>query len=138
MLDLNITILFQLVNFLIAVYVLNILLVRPIRAILQERKKTMDDLQGEADAFSHEASERMAAYQAALTTARQDAMHAREAAREAGITEQQSIVAAAGQKAQAHIASAQVSIKKEAAEALATLRKQVKVLAGKVASQVLQ
>lgn len=137
MLDLNITILFQLVNFLIAVYVLNILLVRPIRAILQERKNTMDNLQGEADAFSREASERMAAYQAALTSARQEATQNREAARAAGLTEQQSIVAAAGQKAQAHIASAQENIKKEAAEALAALKKQVKVLAGKVATQVL-
>lgn len=137
MLDLNITILFQLVNFLIAVYVLNILLVRPIRAILQERKNTMDNLQGEADAFSHEAQERMAAYQAALTAARHEATQTREAAREAGLAEQQGIVTAAGQKAQAHIALAQDAIKKEAAEALAALQKQVKVLAGKVATQVL-
>lgn len=137
MLDLNITILFQLVNFLIAVYVLNILLVRPIRAILQERKNTMDDLQGEADAFSREAHERMSAYQAALSTARHEATLARDEARAAGLAEQQSIVTDAGLTAQAHIAAAQDAIRKEADEALASLKKQVKNLAGKVATQVL-
>ncbi|MEG2173256.1 MAG: ATP synthase F0 subunit B [Desulfovibrionaceae bacterium] len=137
MLDLNITILFQLVNFLIAVYVLNILLVRPIRAILQERKNTMDNLQGEADAFTREARERMSTYQAALSKARHEATLARDAARAEGLTEQQSIVADAGLKAQAHISKAQDAIKQEADEALASLQKQVKILAGKVATQVL-
>lgn len=137
MLDLNITILFQLVNFLIAVYVLNILLVRPIRAILQERKNTMDDLQGEADAFTREAHERMSTYQAALSNARHEATQLRETARAAGLAEQQSIVTDAAAKAQAHIAQAQNAIKKEAGEALASLQKQVKSLAGKVATQVL-
>lgn len=137
MLDLNITILFQLVNFLIAVFVLNILLVRPIRAILQERKKTMDDMQGEADAFTREAHERMSTYQAALTNARHEATQARETARAAGLAEQQSIVTDAAQKAQTHLAEAQDAIRTEAATALASLQKQVKALAGKVATQVL-
>ena len=34
MLDLNITLVFQLVNFFIAIFVLNILLIRPIREII--------------------------------------------------------------------------------------------------------
>lgn len=137
MLDLNITILFQLVNFLIAVFVLNILLVRPVRAILQERKKTMDDMQGEADAFTREAHERMSTYQAALSSARHEATQAREQARAAGLAEQQSIVADAALQAQTHLAQAQDAIRREADAALANLQKQVKSLAGKVATQVL-
>ena len=39
MLDLNITLLFQLVNFFIALYVLNLLLIRPIRAIMNARPR---------------------------------------------------------------------------------------------------
>lgn len=137
MLDLNITIIFQLVNFLIAVYVLNILLVRPVRAILQERKNIMDDLQGEAEAFQREAQERMSTYQAALTNARHEATQAREQAKAAGVAAQQEIVADAGQKAQAYLAQAQATIRQDAADALASLQKQVKTLAGKVATQVL-
>ena len=41
MLDLNITLVFQLVNFFIALYVLNLLLIRPIREIIRKRKAVM-------------------------------------------------------------------------------------------------
>ncbi len=44
MLDLNITLVFQLVNFFIALYVLNLLLIRPIREIIRKRKAVMDDV----------------------------------------------------------------------------------------------
>ena len=42
MLDLNITMLFQLANFLITLFVLNLLLIRPIRKIIRDRKALMD------------------------------------------------------------------------------------------------
>ena len=134
MLDLNITMLFQLVNFFIALYVLNILLIRPIRSILLERKAKMDDLAGEAGAFDREAAERLAAYQAELARARQDANAAREQARGAALAEQQDILAAAGK---AHLAQAQAAIRAEADAALASLRAQVKGLADKLAARVL-
>ncbi|MDE7064140.1 MAG: ATP synthase F0 subunit B [Desulfovibrionaceae bacterium] len=137
MLDLNITMLFQLVNFFIALYVLNILLIRPIRSILLERKAKMDDLAGEAGAFDREAAERLAAYQAELARARQDANAAREQARGAALAEQQDILAAAGKDAQAHLAQAQAAIRAEADAALASLRAQVKGLADKLAARVL-
>ena len=49
MLDLNITMAFQLVNFLIAIYVLNILLIRPIRDIIKKRNGIMDGMAEEAE-----------------------------------------------------------------------------------------
>lgn len=44
MLDLNITLVFQLVNFFIALFMLNILLIRPIRTIIKKRNGIMDDM----------------------------------------------------------------------------------------------
>lgn len=137
MLDLNITILFQMVNFFIVLYVLNILLIRPIRAILQERKDKMDDMSGEAEAFEREAKERLSAYQAELTRARQEAGLTRETARNEALAEQQRVVHTASQKAQAFLAEAQASIKVEAEATLAELQKQVKQLAGKLATRVM-
>ncbi|MFR8277100.1 MAG: ATP synthase F0 subunit B [Desulfovibrio fairfieldensis] len=60
MLDLNITLVFQLVNFFIAIFVLNILLIRPIREIIKKRNGVMDNLAGEADSFESQAAERLA------------------------------------------------------------------------------
>ena len=53
MLDLNITLVFQLVNFFIALYVLNLLLIRPIREIIRKRKAVMDDMSGESESYEY-------------------------------------------------------------------------------------
>lgn len=137
MLDLNITMLFQLVNFFIALYVLNILLIRPIRSILRERKAKMDGLAGDAEAFHREADGRMAGYESALAAARQESAAVRAEARKAALAEQQAIVAEAGKKAQKQLQQVQASIKAEADAAMTELRGKVADLAGKIADKVL-
>lgn len=137
MLDLNITMLIQMVNFFIALFVLNHLLIRPIRAIIQERRDKMEDMSGEAGAFERDAAEKLASYQEELTRARQEAGLTREQGRTAGIAEQHRIVGVASQKAQGYLAEAQASIKAEANATLGELRKQVKGLAGKLATRVM-
>lgn len=92
MLDLNVTLVFQLANFFIAVYVLNILLIRPIRAIIKKRNGILEGMEEEAGSFEYQASERLTNYEAELTRARQDAGLQREEGRAAGVTEQQQIV----------------------------------------------
>ena len=44
MLDLNITLVFQLINFFIALFFLNWLLIKPIREIIKKRNGIMDDM----------------------------------------------------------------------------------------------
>ena len=88
MLDLNITLVFQLVNFFIALYVLNLLLIRPIREIIRKRKAVMDDMSGESESYEYQAEQRLSDYDNQLTRARQDAGQNREKAREAGAAEQ--------------------------------------------------
>lgn len=137
MLDLNITILFQMVNFFIVLFVLNILLIRPIRAIIRQRKGVMEDMAGEAEAFEREARDRLAAYEAELTRARHEAGIAREKSRVGALAEQQQAVHAATNKAQAYLAEAKSTVEKEAQKTLAELQSQVKSLAGKLATKVM-
>lgn len=136
MLDLNITLLFQLVNFFIALYVLNILLIRPVRNIMAERKAKMDGLTGDAEGFERDAASRLENYQAELAHARQAAGQTREAGITAGTDEQQVIVGAAQQKAQQILSEAQAAVRAEAQETLNALRKQVASLANKLAAKV--
>ncbi len=136
MLDLNITMLIQMVNFFIALYGLNVLLIRPVRAILQERRQKVDGLVGEAEAFDREAAQRIAAYQAELVAARQEATAMRESGRNEGIAKQQEIVGEAGKKAQEELVVARDAVRAEAEDALTVLRKQVDTLAGKVVAKV--
>lgn len=136
MLDVNITMLIQLVNFFIALFVLNILLIRPIRKIMQERKDNMDGMTQEAETFEGEAASRLENYQTQLQQARQEAARNRDAGVQAGTAEQQSIVGGAQQQAQKILAEAQAAVRAEAEETLASLRGNVQGLAKKVAAKL--
>ena len=87
-------------GFFIALYVLNLLLIRPIREIIRKRKAVMDDMSGESESYEYQAEQRLSDYDNQLTRARQDAGQNREKAREAGAAEQASLVAEAQKRAQ--------------------------------------
>ena len=138
MLDLNITLVFQLVNFFIALYVLNLLLIRPIREIIRKRKAVMDDMSGESESYEYQAEQRLSDYDNQLTRARQDAGQNRETAREAGAAEQASLVAEAQKRAQEIIAETRRNLQAEADASLKELRGQVATLSGQLAERVLR
>lgn len=138
MLDLNITLVFQLVNFFIALYVLNLLLIRPIREIIRKRKAVMDDMSGESESYEYQAEQRLSDYDNQLTRARQDAGQNHEKAREAGAAEQASLVAEAQKRAQEIIAETRRNLQAEADASLKELRGQVATLSGQLAERVLR
>ena len=138
MLDLNITLVFQLVNFFIAIFVLNILLIRPIREIIKRRNGVMDNLAGEADSFESQAAERLANYEAELARARQDAGLTREEGRNAGLTEQQGIVGTAQKSARDILADTRRSLRGQAEATLSELRNQVSDFSARLADRLIK
>ena len=138
MLDLNITLVFQLVNFFIAIFVLNILLIRPIREIIKKRNGVMDNLAGEADSFESQAAERLANYEAELARARQDAGLTREEGRNAGLTEQQGIVGTAQKSARDILADTRRSLRGQAEATLSELRTQVSDFSARLADRLIK
>ena len=138
MLDLNITLVFQLVNFFIAIFVLNILLIRPIREIIKKRNGVMDDLDGEADNFESQAAERLANYEAELARARQDAGLTREEGRNAGLAEQQGIVGTAQKSARDILADTRRSLRGQAEATLSELRNQVSDFSARLADRLIK
>ena len=116
MLDLNITLVFQLVNFFIAIFVLNILLIRPIREIIKKRNGVMDNLAGEADSFESQAAERLANYE----------------------TEQQGIVGTAQKSARDILADTRRSLRGQAEATLSELRNQVSDFSARLADRLIK
>jgi F-type H+-transporting ATPase subunit b len=125
MLELNITLLFQLANFLIAVFVLNLILIQPVRDIIKKRNGVIDEMTGVADTFEKQAVTRLADYEDALARARQDAGNARKSGREDAMLEQQKIVGEARQSARDALDEARRAARGEAEATLAALRGQV-------------
>ncbi|MDR1659425.1 MAG: ATP synthase F0 subunit B [Desulfovibrio sp.] len=137
MLDLNITLLIQLVNFFIAVFVLNLLLVRPVRDIIKKRKGIVGKISGEADNFEAEASLRLASYEEDLAKARQAAALARKDGHAAGMAEQQNIVGKAQESALDIIAEARRAVQAEAESALKELRARAAAVSASLAERLL-
>lgn len=122
MLDLNITLIFQLVNFFIAIFFLNYLLIRPVREIIKKRNGIMDNMAEEADNFHAEAVARLEAYEAELAKARQEAGKTREEGKNDGLAELQAIVGKAQQSAKQLLEENRAIIHGQAEDALAQLR----------------
>jgi len=137
MLDINITAIIQVVNFFVAVIVLNYLLIRPIRDIIRERKAKMGDTLASAEAFASSANEQLAEYQSSLSQARQEAVQARAAARADALLAQQTLVAEAGKRAQEQFAQAKEVLLKDMQHARTALAKQVEPLAVKAVDRML-
>ena len=137
MLDLNITLLFQLANFFIALIVLNILLIRPVRDIIKKRNGIMDDMAAAADAFNAEAAEKLNAYEAELARARQEAGLTREEGRQSGLSEQQNIVGEAQQSARQLLAENRSALRGQAEAALNELRDGISDFSAKLGNRLL-
>lgn len=138
MLDLNITLLFQLVNFLVAIYVLNLLLVKPIREIIKKRKGVLDDLERGATDFESQAAQKLDMYEASLAKARLEASATREQGRNNGLAERNAIVGDAQKSARDILEEARKTVQAQAETALAELRAKVKVFSQGLADRLVQ
>lgn len=122
MLELDITSVFQIINFFIAIFFLNWLLIRPIRAIIKKRNALMDSMADEADKFNNEAVERLKSYEAELALARQQAGQTREEGKNEGLAELEAIVGKAQQSARQLLEENREALRHQADAALAELR----------------
>lgn len=137
MLDLNITFLFQLANFFIAIFFLNWLLIKPVREIIRKRNEIMDGIASEADNFHNEAEARLKAYEAELAKARQEAGLTREEGRNAGLEELESILGKAQQSARELLEENRATIQNQAEVALSSLRDGIDDFSAKLGKKLL-
>lgn len=135
--DINVTVVIQLVNFLVTLVVLNYLLIRPVRDIIRKRREMMEGLGREIEGFADQAEERLSAYEAELSKARDEAGARRRQAKAEAEAEEKAILAAAGKEAQAAIQARQVAVRTEADTAYAALRENVPAYADAALAKLL-
>ena len=122
MIDLDITLVIQLVNFLVTLVVLNYLLIRPIRGIMRKRQETLDHFAEEASQLNARAEKAMADYQHALDDAHEDGIALREMEREESEEARQAMLAAATSEANEHIRDAAYATAAEVAHSRDAIR----------------
>jgi len=137
MIDLDFSFFIQLVNFLIALLVLNMILYKPIRGILQKRAELMAKKLDEIETFTQAATEKLSVYEKSLDEARKQAQEIRSSLKEEGYQEEKSLVEKAMARAAEIIQKARAQFEQEKETALQALSAKINDFAAKVVSKVL-
>lgn len=122
MLDLNITFWIQLANFFLALFLLNLLLIRPIREIIKKRNAMFDDIARTADGFHSEAVARLQKYEDELAKARKEAGESREGSKNEALAEMRKIVDSAQRSAMQVLEENRAALRGQTEQALSELR----------------
>lgn len=130
------TFLFQVINLLIVIAVLNILLYQPVTKIMREREEKIEKSIADATKAKEESERLLAEYQEKLDNAKKEAQEIIERANKTGEEMRQQIIAEAQEEAARTLAKAKEEIAGEKAKALAEIRDEVANLALLVAGKV--
>ena len=131
------TLFIQAVNFLVTIFVLNVLLIKPIREIIKKRKGLMADQLEKIEGFNSNAEGKVADYETQLAAARKEANDIRTAMKDEGTAEEQKLMSAAGEEASSTIQAARAEIKAEVKGAMDQLTKDVDKFAEAATGKIL-
>ncbi|HPI94295.1 MAG TPA: ATP synthase F0 subunit B [Deltaproteobacteria bacterium] len=137
MIEINFTFIIQIINFLALIFILNIVLYKPILKLLDEREKRVDGQQAEAKKVIEDSQAIMADYNQKLYNAKVEAMNAKNAARNEASAQAGVIIEDARKKAEEIIDQMQQQMAAEIAQAKKDLEPELSVMAATIAQQIL-
>lgn len=137
MISIDITLVFQVVNFLITLFILNVLIIRPIRDVLARRRAHNAALAGDAGSMKDIAARKLESYEARLVQARAQMASSRDAAKKAGEREAQKHLEAVGAEARTIRQNATERMREESAAARRELEGRVAAYAESAIGKVL-
>ncbi len=137
MINLDITLLIQVLNFLVLMFILNIILYKPLMKVMDDRQKRIDDAHDEVRSLEETIKDKVAAYEAKLREARASAMEQREEIKNQGTEAAKGILGQARDEVSEMIQGfkTKVSAEKEAARQI--LQKQTEQIAQEISEKVL-
>lgn len=129
MFDVNITTVIQFINFAVTIFVLDFLLIRPIRGIVKKRRDLASGMINDAKQFADDANNKLAAYEAALMKTREEAALVREEHKQMGVAEETALLHKAQADAQEFLKTSREETAKAVTKAMADMKKRTPDLA---------
>jgi F-type H+-transporting ATPase subunit b len=127
----------QIVNFLVLIWILNIVLYRPIRNMLLQRREKVSGLEGTIEDANAQMTEKDEAFSRGIKEARAKGLREKESLIKEGEAEEKEIVGRINEKAQAELAQVKDKIAQEAQEVRDTLMKEVDAFASDIGQKIL-
>ena len=137
MVSLDYTILVQMVNFIILIFILNALLYKPILGIIDKRKQKMDESDSEIKHMNQTVEQKMAEYEEKVRLAKVDAMEQKNAIVKEGSDVAKGIIDAVRGEIPAMMEQFHAKMGKEVEEARAILHSQSQKISLDIAEKVL-
>lgn len=131
------TIYVQIANFLILIFILNFVLYKPIRGIMQQRKAKFEGLADSISSASKEAEDKNQAFTDGIKSARSKGQQQKEALMQAAAEEERTIVAEINAKAKADLDAVKAQISKEAGTVKQELEKEIDTFANTITEKIL-
>jgi F-type H+-transporting ATPase subunit b len=135
--NIDLAIVFQLVNFLVLMLVLNVFLYKPIRKVLAERQGRIAEAKSRAEEVDQDVQAKMADYEARLRSMKTGAADERGALLKEAQAEEAAILEAARKEATETLSAIKVRVAKESADARVLLQEQAKALSVDICEKVL-
>jgi len=135
--NIDLAILIQLVNFLVLMLVLNIFLYKPIRKVLAERQGRIAEARSRAEGVDQDVQGKMAEYEARLKAMKSGAADERGALIKEAQAEETAILEAARREATETVSAIKARVAKESADARVLLQEQAKALSVDICEKVL-
>ena len=133
----NWTVGLQIINFLIILWILNLILYRPIRSILRQRKEKVDGLEATIETYNEDVQEKDKAFAEGIKEARAKGMNEKEALLQTAAEEEKEIIAKVNEKAQAELADIRQKISREARTAKDALQTKVDEFSRDICQKIL-
>ncbi len=137
MIDINVSLLIQLVNFIVLFIVLNAILFKPIRQVMQERELGISSAFGDAKTAQERMQNLLGEYNASLAEAKQKAMTAYNSLYQQGLDAQRDMVAAERTKAGDMLDKARAEIVTASSAARGDLKKEAERLSQDITAKLL-
>ena len=127
----------QIVNFLLIIWILNLVLYKPIRNILIQRKEKIAGLDQNIETMNRDAKEKDDAFDSGIKEARSKGLKEKEALLQEGADEEREIIEKINQKAQADLAEMRGKIAKDAEDVRMSLQKEIDAFANAIGEKIL-
>ena len=127
----------QIVNFLLLIWILNMVMYKPIRKILLERKEKITGLQSVIDGSDQEVVEKEKAYADGVRQARAAGQKEKETLIQAAAEEEKAIVGKINESAQAELKAVKEKINQEMGTVKAALEDEIDAFADAIGQKIL-
>ena len=137
MVSVDVSIVLQIVNFLLLIWIMNMVLYKPIRKILLARKQKVAGLESDIDGSAQAVKSKEDAYAAGVREARAAGQKEKEALLEAAAQEEKAIIGKINESAQSELKEVKGKIAQEMVGVKAALEEEVDAFADAIGKKIL-